>query len=154
MRRPRTASAGRSHYKPRRVEKQNSTSVRVFTPPESLGQKRNRQNMSYHTHLSEREIPLVYILGFADKPVITVENYPKWYGLYLVMPNRTIKKWEDIPFQDDNEFVGKSNESAYCDHAFNPKYVQFLAEKYDYILCDQSLEILIGRWEMEYKENY
>ena len=38
-------------------------------------------------YLSERGHTLVYWSPPSEVPVLTVENYVKWYGLYLVHPD-------------------------------------------------------------------
>ncbi len=105
--------------------------------------------MSTRTYLSSRGIPLVYYgEPFNDAPILTVENYCKWYTLWLIMPDGTVKELE---FPDDPPGF---NDIPYMDHAPNPRLIQLFAREKDYCLCDQSFEMMIGRWELEYKRGY
>ena len=87
-------------------------------------------------------------------PIITVELYIKWYDLYVVQAG-------GIAYKFDAAFPGvwdtverKFDGSAYCDHVFNPKFVGELAGAIGGIVDDLAYELMIGRWEQEYKENY
>lgn len=103
-------------------------------------------------HKSPRGMPLMWMLAPGVKPTLTVENYLKWYELFLLHPNGEI---ESVPFSklDDPAFC-YSDESAYCDHVPNPAAVYRYAEANDYHLDDQAFEMIVGRWELEYHENY
>lgn len=93
------------------------------------------------TYYSKRNMPLVYWGNLiADITILTVENYCKWYDLYLIHADGKV---EAIPFPD------MSGISSYRDHVPNPLAVTMLAAKRDYYLCPQSLEIMVGRWEID-----
>jgi hypothetical protein len=101
--------------------------------------------------LSDRNIPLVYQFNKSiSEPVLTVENYPKWYNLYLVNPDRSVIKVEFDALQD---FTPK-NESSYEDHVPNPHAVTKYAVKLGYDLDEQSYEMMVGRWIIECKGLY
>ena len=106
--------------------------------------------MKFQIHNSYRNIPLswLYEIPEGESPVVCVELYCKWYRLHVIHPDGTI---EEFPFPDDYLDTG---ETPYLDHAPNPMTVQRWAEKMNYHLCDLALELMIGRWEMEYKNNY
>lgn len=57
-----------------------------------------------------------------DRPRLTVENYVKWYELYVCFPDGRV---EAVSFGDLEDFRG--DESAYVDHVPNPKAVFALA---------------------------
>lgn len=95
-------------------------------------------------YYSERDIPLVFYGEPLATIVVTVENYCKWYGLHLVNQSGEVCR---VPFPDD---FCQSGETAYCDHVPNPQVVRRWAHAMGYTVCDQSIEMIIGRWELEY----
>jgi hypothetical protein len=104
------------------------------------------EEVVYQFHLSERDIPLVWIVPpLPGEVVLTVENYCKWYSLYLIHEDGRVEK---IPFPDQG--WAQSGESAYADHVPNPTVVQRFAERKGYLLDTQAFEMIIGRWELEY----
>jgi hypothetical protein len=109
-------------------------------------------------YYSHRGIPLVFYDDRTDNirrddSVLTVENYLKWYNLYVVHPNGTV---QEVPFPSSDKYAkfGPEYATAYCDHVPNPRVVSLFAEETGYRMCEQALEIIIGRWEQEYKNNY
>lgn len=80
-------------------------------------------------------------------PVLTVENYCKWYELFVVNVDGSIKSI-DFGQLDDGEGT------PYCDHAPNPVKVMYLAKRLGLHLDEQAFEMIIGRWEMEYHGCY
>ena len=98
---------------------------------------------------SLRGFPLSWIWKpLADQTVVCVEIYVKWYRLQLIHPDGSIG---DAIYPDDYVETG---ETPYLDHAPNPMVVQRWAAKQGFYLCDMALELLIGRWEQEFKNNY
>lgn len=96
--------------------------------------------------LSDRNIPLVYQFNEnISEPVLTVENYTKWYDLYLVNRDRSINK---VEYDALHEFAPR-NESPYQDHVPNPKAVKCYANNYNYLIDEQSYEMMVGRWVIE-----
>jgi hypothetical protein len=99
--------------------------------------------------LSERNIPLVYQFSEdISEPVLTVENYTKWYNLYLVTHDRSVNI---VEFDVLQEFVPR-NASPYRDHVPNPIAVKGYADKHNYHLDEQSLEVMVGRWALDCTE--
>lgn len=82
-------------------------------------------------------------------PVLTVEVYCKWYDLFIVHPSGRI---EGVPFPDE----GKHGVSGppYVDHVPNPRHVVHWARREGVTVDDLSLEIMIGRWELEVGDRY
>lgn len=70
------------------------------------------------TYLSDRQIPLVYNERPQDKPVLTVENYCKWYNLYLVMPNGEVEKLDDDKIY---HLIENACDTFWSDHCINPE---------------------------------
>jgi hypothetical protein len=102
---------------------------------------------TYHAHFSERGHALVWAKTPLDIPILTVENYLKWYELYLIQPDGSITT---IPFEELEPYE-KDDGPVMGDHVFNPRVVQRMAHAQDYHLDTQAFEMLIGRWELEYK---
>lgn len=96
---------------------------------------------------SERGHLLTWRYNPIEITVVCMEIYCKWYGLHLIHPNGRV---EEVPFPSDLEL----GTPPYCDHVPNPMVVQRWTEKMNYLMCDLALELIIGRWEIEYKENY
>lgn len=103
---------------------------------------------------SDRGIPLVAWRdsewGSPKIPIVTVENYCKWYSLYVIYQDESVGKF---PYEF-LEKAAKPNETIMSDHVFNPAIVQRAAEAAGYELCTESLEMIIGRWEREVRETY
>lgn len=98
---------------------------------------------------SERGMPLVYWVKRPEYcytvPVLTVENYCKWYNLYLVMPNGRVQQINFTQLDD----VCTTAESPWCDHVPNPVVVERLAEASGWHLCSESIDMIRGRWAAE-----
>ncbi len=92
---------------------------------------------------SERNFDLVLSVLPLHEPTITVEAYCKWYDLYLVSPDGTVKA---VGF--DELDTGKG--TPYSDHVPNPAAVTLFADKKGYGVDPLALEIIVGRWHMEH----
>ena len=102
--------------------------------------------MTYSTWNSTRRIPIVYCGPAPAVPILTVENYPKWYGFCLVHPDGTV---EEIDFGVLCPFAEEKGSNPYVDHVPNAELVPALAESRGSILDPCSYEMMIGRWESE-----
>ena len=98
--------------------------------------------------VSDRGIEL-FCDGVADLPVLTVENYLKWYDLYVIHPDCRVAKFEDT-LDSEGAFISEYNESAYGDHVFNPRFYLFLANRYGMDFSSSALEVLVGRWLLDH----
>ena len=99
------------------------------------------------TYRSKRGHPLVFCgVTSASRPVLTVENYPKWYGFVLVKPDGSV---EDVSFGVLQEVADERGVSAYVDSAPNAELVPELARKMGWHLDSVSYELMVGRWEAE-----
>jgi len=95
---------------------------------------------------SERGIPLV-LQDIPIKPTITVENYLKWYTLYVVFPDGSV---EHLCFpRFDNKEDEIEGEVGFMDHVPNPKAVWKMSERLGYDIDMQSFEMIVGRWFIE-----
>lgn len=95
---------------------------------------------------SSRGFLLVYQGRPKTMSVVTVENYLKWYELYVVHPDG---RCEAAPFPDDNLIV---DQSPCMDHVPNPNYVVLWANRQGYAVDSRSIEIIAGRWFQEAKQ--
>jgi hypothetical protein len=109
----------------------------------SLDQVKEFQNQ---THFSDRGIPLVWTGPLLQCPVITVENYCKWYSPYVIMPDGVIRK---ITSEEICQATDDYSNAWHIDHCFHPKLLLKLAEMLNGEACEQSIEMAAGRWVME-----
>ena len=95
--------------------------------------------------LSDHGHPLVYQGEPWTSPIITVENYIKWYTLYMVMPDGEIRSlcYTGLVLPEG------SQESLFCDHVPNPKAVAYTAMKNNMYVDEVSFEAIVGRWLIE-----
>jgi hypothetical protein len=101
---------------------------------------------SYFLHYSDRDIPLVYTGPLLDCPIITVENYCKWYSPYVIMSDGVIRK---ITSEEICQATDEYSNAWHIDHCFHPKLLLKLAEMLNGEACEQSIEMAAGRWVME-----
>lgn len=93
-------------------------------------------------------MPLVYCWSEPQVPVITVENYLKWYTIHVVMPDGSVES-PDLPYGNgDLWWHDHVPSKEFCDNvvaalrAMLPKYADV---KWD----PQSLEMVVGRYRLE-----
>jgi hypothetical protein len=104
----------------------------------------------HHKYLSKRGIPLVtqYITGWSadgePKPHLTVENYEKWYGAYIIRPDNTI---EELTFGD---FEGAIEGPDTRDHCINPSSFHATAKKLNVLYDDRTFALVCERWVEDY----
>lgn len=119
---------------------------------------RELDKVDYRLYFSDRDLPLIYCGPPQRVPVLTVENYCKWYNLWLVTTDGKVRA-----YRPSNELLKKIEPPGadiglefgfYGDHTFNPALVAKAAEIEDFIMDEMSWEIIIGRWESETKETY
>lgn len=99
---------------------------------------------------SSRDLPLILTYGLPLTPTVTVEFYEKWYGLAIVQPSGSV---EEVAFPDEPEFC-RGDESPYADHVPNPRVVAAWARAKGYAIDPLAYEMMIGRWEIEARNNY
>lgn len=102
------------------------------------------------TYFSERGIPLI-TQWFEDedevvKPILTMENYEKWYSMYIIYPNGIVEK---VPPSLEDTC------DTWYDHAVYPEYFHGTAKRlgctYDNrtfaMVCERFVEdVLDGDW--------
>lgn len=97
-------------------------------------------------YLSKRGISLVYCGATGDRPILTVENYPKWYGFCLVMPDGSVG---EVDFGSLMALADEEGCSPYVDHVPNAALISGLAKRRGWVLDVCSYEMMVGRWESE-----
>ncbi len=90
----------------------------------------------FHTYLSDRNKALVFNNVTETLGTITVENYPKWYDLFIVQPDGSVTKVEPGPI----EWRG---------HVPTPASVMAYADKMNLYVDMRSMEMIIGRFILE-----
>lgn len=93
----------------------------------------------FKTYLSARNIPLVFIEAKSTFPILTVENYCKWYDVYLVQPDGKVEVVRDPEFAVN----------AWSDHVPRIKECLELADRLGAIWCENSLDMIVGRYQRE-----
>jgi hypothetical protein len=99
-------------------------------------------------HYSPRGFQLVYIGDRRTQPIITCENYSKWYDLFVVTLDSSV---ETLDFSRLESIC--HDDTPYVDHAPNPIVIMRLAKLIGYSVDEQSYEMMIGRWELEHTDN-
>lgn len=104
---------------------------------------------SNRTYLSPRGHLLLYVGEPIDKPIITLENYTKWYEIYLIKPEGAVEKV-------DNDIVlavlGEHRDAQICDHVFHPRLLYRVAQELEGELEERAAEVAAGRWMLEVRE--
>lgn len=95
------------------------------------------------TFVSSRKIPLI-CQTVGALPVITMENYPKWYGLEVIHPNGTV---EDVDPDLLDELCG--DKPLMGDHNYHPDLLKMVANRLGGIVDQVSLYTAAGRWQVE-----
>lgn len=102
------------------------------------------------THLSDRNIPLVYN-EFSERCILTIENYIKWYDIYIVSGHE-VKK---LPSKYANKYLKEDeNRWAWGDHIPSPWFCKWLTESHSELEWDYcSYQLVVGRWICESSKN-
>ena len=94
------------------------------------------------TLASHRGLPLFTTIN--ARPLVTVENYGKWYSLWLILD------FEDevlpIEFSNLKLTASRLDKSAYCDHVPNPTVVLEYAVKRGWHVDPAALKEMHERW--------
>lgn len=106
--------------------------------------------MSNQTYLSKRNIPLLYIGEPVSVPVLTLENYTKWYNIYLVMPDGAVDTVNsDVILDIVSQYQSREYPCLWVDHLYHPFLLEKLAEKLNAELDERAQEVAAGRWYFE-----
>lgn len=105
-------------------------------------------------YLSNRKFPLIFQGELGSDPIITMENYCKWYDIYVVFPDGSVKTIDLNKLDIETLGMEKDGASSILDHAFHPMLIQRVAQELCYVIDPVSFETIIGRWELEYHNKY
>ena len=111
-----------------------------------------RKTKDYKFYFSPRGIPLIYCGPPQQKPVLTCENYMKWYDLFLVMPDGSVTA---LPHKVSLDIVEKSNGyGLLCDHCVYPGLIPMVADLAGASVDGNSFDMIVGRWENDIKNTW
>lgn len=99
--------------------------------------------IEFRTYYSDRRIPLVFNYLPATCPVLTVENYLKWYSLYAVKPDGTVRV---VPYTEYSHLEDKFGGMLWADHCLNPAAYEDIAEELNMLTDSNSQDMIAGRW--------
>jgi hypothetical protein len=102
--------------------------------------------MQVHQHLSSRGFPLLYVAQALDKPVLTLENYTKWYTPMLLQPDGTVVEVEGKILSEVHD---KHSDAMWIDHRFSTRFLYRLAQHLDAYIDERAIEVALGRWILE-----
>lgn len=120
------------------------------TPGGKLLSRFNKNLVSGQVFISDRNIPLITQKTY-DQPILTVENYEKWYSLFLIYPDGSVKA---VKTKVINATMKKHEDAAWVDHCFHPILYKKLAEDNGWLIDPVVLEVITGRWVLEKDEKY
>lgn len=97
------------------------------------------------SYFSARNLQLLYVGKPVSVPVITLENYTKWYSVHVVMPDGSVKvaSVSDIPTEMLPPFA------IWSDHCIHPYALELLAKIHGGEVDERAQEVAIGRWILE-----
>ena len=87
--------------------------------------------------------PLVFQGNPRAFPTVTVENYPKWYTLYLVMPDGEVKHLVYTELLLPKKF---RDQITFFDNVPNPWAVAYTAIYRNFLVDPVSFDAIIERW--------
>lgn len=97
-------------------------------------------------YLSPRGNPLLYVREPTTVPIVTLENYTKWYEIFLVMPDGSVQEIDsDLIFDIDDSKVG----CLWIDHLYHPRLLYRIAERLNACVDERAVEVAAGRWMIE-----
>lgn len=99
------------------------------------------------TYKSDRGMALLYVGEPLDLPVITLENYIKWYNIFMVMPDGTV---QTVPIEMVQKALDESRTALQIDHNFHPELLDRLGELLNAEVDERATEVATGRWVLEY----
>jgi hypothetical protein len=99
----------------------------------------------YTVYVSDRGLPLLYHGAPSDKPILSMEDYCKWYTIYAVMPSGVVA---EIHFEQYQHAASRVTH-FWSDHVPNPHACDVIAETVGGVWCDRSLEVISGRYRLD-----
>lgn len=108
--------------------------------------EQEREKTPVHIHYSWRGLPLIYVEKH-DVPIVTMENYCKWYGIQVVHPDGKVEN-VDVDLLD--KLCG--SDVLMGDHNYHPILLRRVAKHYGGHVDGISLEAAGGRWKAEIED--
>lgn len=98
-------------------------------------------------YLSWRGIPLLcQSPSTFGKPIVTLENYCKWYGLEILHPDGRV---ESVDPGILDECCDRVEGVLMGDHNYHPRLINEVAKHIGGIACHRAVEMAGGRWVAE-----
>lgn len=95
---------------------------------------------------SKRGKPLLCQTTYPEKSIITLENYSKWYSIYLIEPDGSVTEIDHKIINEISDSVGRVLSIS---HNYHPLLLEKLGEKLDCYVDEISIEVATGRWYLE-----
>lgn len=100
----------------------------------------------FHTYVTPRGHALLFVGQPVVQSVLTLENYTKWYELYLVHLDGSVTA---VDVADVQEVSDRHMDAVWVDHCYHPRLLHRLAQHLNAELDERALEVAIGRWMLE-----
>lgn len=100
-------------------------------------------------YYSERGNALLYAGPTPTKPILTLENYCKWYGVYKVNPDDTV---EHVDPEILSEVSKKYPDALMGDHNFQPHFLYRLAQYMKVDIDKTAIDVAGARWLQEQED--
>jgi hypothetical protein len=82
----------------------------------------------------------------ASVPILTLENYTKWYEIYVITPDGHVEKVDsDVVLA----VLGEYNDAQISDHVFHPRLLYRVAQELGGEVEERAVEVAAGRWSIE-----
>lgn len=94
---------------------------------------------------SDRDIPLI-TQDVGSKPMLTVENYIKWYELYVITPDGEVK---DV-YETSSEEIRNLIIDGWRDHCIDPQIFHKVATKLGATYDIATFESVCRRYQTDY----
>lgn len=105
--------------------------------------------MNVTIYMSDRDIPLKYCsFPLPLREVLTVENYCKWYDIYVI---KTDGKVYRLPQRYSQRYESENEGAcAWSDHIPTPWFCRWLVNTNQKFEWDSNAwEMIVGRWVLE-----
>lgn len=107
--------------------------------------------MAHQLYFSKRGHPLI-TTETSDKPILTVENYCKWYSIQVLMPDGEVKELcHDIITEVEHLLP---TGCGAVDHNYHPQLLEILSIYLDMHYSNEAVEMITGRYVIEVNEKY
>jgi hypothetical protein len=102
------------------------------------------QDKNYY---SDRGMQLLYVGQTCGVPILTLENYMKWYNMFLVNPDGSV---ELVSINVIQEAMERDPLAIQSDHSYHPRLLFRIAELLKAEVDERAIEVAAGRWMIEH----